>query len=65
MVRSENEARILYTVEKGFILQFKGAHFAAALSAAELLSAVFCAAQRGLYTSNLLPAYALGYTTLN
>ena len=55
MVRSENEARILYTVEKGFILQSKGAHFAAALSAAKLHSAALCAAQHGLYTSNLLP----------
>ena len=27
LVRSENEARILYTVEKGFILNSKGAHF--------------------------------------
>ena len=27
MVRSEYEARILYTVEKGFILQSKSAHF--------------------------------------
>ena len=27
LVRSENEARILYTVEKGFILQSKSAHF--------------------------------------
>ena len=27
LVRSENEARILYTIEKGFILQSKGVHF--------------------------------------
>ena len=58
---SENEARILYTVEKGSIFQSK-VHslkkFAAVLRTAKLLHiflAALHAAQHGLYTSNLLP----------
>ena len=58
-MRSENEARILYTVEKGII--FKGAHFEknrAALRAANSLSIILAAlraTQHGLYPSNSLP----------
>ena len=60
-VRSENEARILYTVEKGFIWQSKRAHFEKNLPPryARRITfhflAAFRAAQRSLYTSNLLP----------
>ena len=63
MVESENEAVILYTVEKGFILQSKGSHFEKIrrrTMCGEI--AALCAAQRGFYTSNLLPT--LMYTTI-
>ena len=54
---SENEARILYTVEKkAFLLQGKGAHFkkfAVVLHTVKLLSiflASLCVAQHGVFT---------------
>ena len=63
MVESENEARILYTIEKGFILQSKGAYFEKIHHRAMCGEiAALCAAQHDLYTSNLLPM--LIYSTI-
>ena len=55
MVWFENEARILYTVEKGFILQSKGGHFGK--NSPPHIARRSCFPfffTHGLYTSNLL-----------
>ena len=61
LVRSENNARTLYTVEKRLFLQSKSAHFEKFRRRAMrgkitfLFLAALRAAQHGLYTSNLFP----------
>ena len=58
-MRSENNARILYTVERGFILQSKGGHFEknSLLHYAQrnYFQQHFAWHSMGLYTSDLLP----------
>ena len=52
MGRSENEARILYTLEKN--RPSKGAHFEKIAVMSKFFLHMLCAAQHGLYISSLL-----------
>ena len=58
-MRSENELEYYTPLKKGFILQSKGARFKKNLppryARRNYFLAALCAAQHGLYTSNLLP----------